>query len=75
MEYKILKRVTKNYDEKFSKERQTNEIHLSVGGVKVFITEQQMGCALNKPHIMIWVPNGYSYCMDFDTFIKNAIRL
>lgn len=70
MNYKVLKRVTKNYDEEFSKEQQTDEIEILVGDVIINITEQQCGMKV-KPHVRIYAKD-YLYSMDFDTFIKNA---
>ena len=70
MNYKVLKRVTKNYDEEFSKEQQTDEIEILVGDVVINITEQQCGMKV-EPHVRIYAKD-YLYSMDFDTFIKNA---
>lgn len=70
MRYEVLKRVTRNFEEKFSKEKQTNEIHININGFDIFITEQQCGHLISEPHVTIFVPNGYSYGMDFNTFIK-----
>lgn len=70
MRYEVLKRVTRNFEEKFSKEKQTNEIHININGFDIFITEQQCGYLISEPHVTIFVPNGYSYGMDFNTFIK-----
>ena len=82
MKYKFFKRITRNYEEKFSKEKKTDEIHIDVNGVKIYITEHQCGYSLDKPYVTIFIPKEYSnyngigsYSMDFDTFIKKAIDL
>lgn len=75
MKYRFLKRVTKNYDEKFSKEKKTDEIRLNVNGVVISIAEHQVGIPLDEPYIHISIPNGYSYGMDFNTFVKKLTTL
>ena len=75
MKYKVLKRVTRNYDEKFSREKQTDEMHINVRGIGIIITEQQCGHSLSEPHITIYAPNGCVYEMDFNTFINKVTSL
>ena len=82
MKYKVFKRVTRKYEEKFSKEKQTEEIHIKVNGVEIHIAEQQCGYPLDEPHVTIFVPKEYgcydgvdSYSMSFETFIKEATKL
>lgn len=70
MKYEVLKKVTRKFEEKYSKEKKTNEIHININGFDMFITEQQCGMPISEPHITICMPNGYSYSMDFNTFIK-----
>ena len=43
MTYKALKKVTKNYDTKFTKETPTLEMQLTFGNCKIIFTEQQFG--------------------------------
>ena len=75
MKYKVFKRVTRKYEEKFSRERQTDEMHINVNGVEIHIIEQQAGYPLDKAYVHVRIPNGYGYDMDFDTFIKKATKL
>lgn len=74
MKYEVFKRITKKYEEKFSREKQTEEMHIDVNGVEIYITEHQCGYPISEPHITIFAPNGYSYSMDFNTFIKKVTR-
>lgn len=69
MKYKTLKRVTKYYDEKFTKEKETNEIHININDVNIQIIGQQCGNVLNEPYIEI-ITKECSYGMDFNIFIK-----
>lgn len=75
MKYEVFKRVTRKYEEKFSKEKQTDEIHINVNGVEIHIAEQQCGYPISETHVTIFVPNGYSYGMDFNTFVKRLTTL
>lgn len=69
MKYKVFKRVTRKYEEKFSKEKKTDEIHINVNGAKISIAEHQLGSPIDEPYVHISIPNGYSYGMDFNTLI------
>jgi hypothetical protein len=69
MKVKTLKKV-KDYDSIYNKEIETKEIELTITDKRIFITEQQCGMDLNKPHIIIQVDSCTSYEMDFDEFIK-----
>ena len=70
MKYQFFKRATKSYEEKFSRVKKTKEIRIDVDGIVISISEHQLGIPLNEPHVYISIPNGYSYSMDFNTFIK-----
>ena len=43
MKYRALKKITKNYDTKFTKETSTREMHLTFGNCDIHIIEQQYG--------------------------------
>ena len=74
MKYQILKRVTKDYEEVFTKERKIEEIHISIKDVDITITEQQLGNKFNEAEIIIDLPNNYTYVMDWSTFIKKITQ-
>lgn len=78
MFYKVLKRVTKGFDEIFTKEKQTHEIHLRIGDSIIHITEQQVGSVFSPPHppqIEIYVPDKQcSYGMDYNTFLEKITK-
>ena len=52
MQYRALKKVTKNYDTKYTKETFTRELHLTFGNCKIYISEQQYGVT-HTPHVDI----------------------
>ena len=57
MTYKTLKKVTKNYDTKFTKETSTLEMQLTFGNCKIIFTEQQFG-QRHYPQVYIMTSNG-----------------
>lgn len=71
MNYKALKRVTKNYDAKFSREQKTDEIEITIGDIVINIAEQQYG--VKTPPYVYLTTKDCTYQMSFETFIKNAI--
>lgn len=69
MKYKAFKKFnTKNYDEIYTKEKETKAIKIEVDGTIILIEEQQFGSPI-KPHITIFHENG-SYSMNFSTLIE-----
>ena len=53
MEYRALKKITKNYDTKYTKVAKTREMHLKFGGhCDIHIIEQQYG-AVHSPQLEI----------------------
>ena len=71
MKYKIYKNTTKNYQDKFTEEKEAKEINIDVGGIKIDITEHQLGMELNEPYIYINIPEqSTTYSMTFEWFIK-----
>lgn len=78
MIYKVLKRVTKNFEEIFSKEKQTHEIQLKIGDSQIYITEQQCGSVFSPPHpphIEIYVPEKkITYGMDYNDFLDKISK-
>ncbi len=56
MKYRVLKKITKDYDTKYTKETTTQEIHLTFGSCEIHISEQQYGIT-HSPHVHIVVPN------------------
>lgn len=69
MRYKALKKVTKDYDEIWSKERETDEIQINTHGVEIDITEQQVGVPLQQPYVNIYI-DGITYSMNWDVFLN-----
>lgn len=78
MIYKVLKRVTKGFEEIFTKEKQTQEIHLKIGDSRIYITEQQVGDVFSPPHpphIEIYVPEKQiTYGMDYNAFLDKISK-
>ena len=70
MKYKVFKRCGKYYDEIFTKEKETKEIHIELDGVTIHISEQQIGMPLDQPQVFISVKSGLSYSMALSTLIK-----
>lgn len=69
MKYKTLKRITKYYDEIWSKERAADEIQINTHGVEIDITEQQVGVPLPQPNVNIYI-DGITYSMNWDVFLS-----
>jgi hypothetical protein len=57
MTYKALKKVTKNYDTKFTKETSTLEMQLTFGNCKIIFSEQQFG-ERHFPQVYIMTSKG-----------------
>lgn len=57
MIYKALKKITKNYDTKFTKETSTLEMQLTFGNCKIVFTEQQFG-ERHFPQVYIMTSKG-----------------
>jgi hypothetical protein len=69
MRYKTLKRITKYYDEIWSKERAADEIQINTHGVEIDITEQQVGVPLPQPNVNIYI-DGITYSMNWNVFLS-----
>lgn len=67
MTYRTLKKITKNYDTKFTKETSTREMHLTFGNCEIHIIEQQYG-VVHSPQIEI-VTSKCTYCMSLNDLI------
>jgi hypothetical protein len=52
MKYRALKKITKNYDTKYTKEASTREMHLTFGNCNIRIIEQQYG-VVHTPQVEI----------------------
>ena len=70
MKYKAFKKCTKNYEEIYTKEKETKEIHIELDGIIICITEHQLGLPIKEPYVNIIVEDGWSYGMDLSEFIK-----
>lgn len=70
MKYRAFKRCTKGFEEIYTKEKETKEIHIDLDGIKIRITEHQLGLPIKEPWVDIVVKDGWSYGMDFSEFIK-----
>lgn len=77
MRYKALKRVTKGYDEIFTKNKETDEIHVVIGGssaeIDIYIINQQCGRQLDTPQIILSNKNG-SYEIKLEELINKLIK-
>ena len=74
MKYKTLNQVTKDYEEKFSKNKQTDEIHVTtINGIEIDIIEQQCGHLLNEAYIRITTEQ-CSYGMSLKDLVKQLNR-
>lgn len=74
MKYKTFK-CMRNFDELFTREKETKEIQIEIDEVKVGITEHQFGLPINKPYVNITIKGKGVWSMDFSTFIKKAINM
>jgi hypothetical protein len=67
MTYRALKKITKNYDTKFTKETSTREMHLTFGNCDIHIIEQQYGHT-HTPQLEI-VTSKCTYCISLNDLI------
>jgi hypothetical protein len=67
MTYRALKKITKNYDTKFTKESSTREMHLTFGNCDIHIIEQQYG-VVHSPQVEI-VTSKCTYCISLNDLI------
>ena len=73
MKYQTFKKFReKDYNEIYTKEKETKSIIIDVDGVYIRIDEQQFGSPI-KPHIEISV-KGCSYCMNVSELIKRLSK-
>ena len=71
MKYKTLKRITRKFDQVYSKQKETKEITIELDdNTTLYITEHQMGTPIKEPYITIGIEDRGSYSMDLSTFIK-----
>ena len=71
MKYRAFKKCTKDYDEKFTREKETKELQIDIKDrILIHFEEHQLGIDLNEPHVDIAISGGYSYSMDLSEFIK-----
>ena len=52
MQYRALKKITKNYSTKYTKMAETREVHLTFGNCEIHIIEQQYG-VVHPPQLEI----------------------
>lgn len=75
MKYRAFKKCTKDYDEKFTREKETKELQIDIKDrIIIHFEEHQLGMDLNEPHVDIAIPGGYSYGMDLSEFIKRITQ-
>ena len=75
MKYRAFKKCTKDYDEEFTREKETKELQIQIGDkFALYIEEHQMGIDLTEPHIEFVVSGKGSYSMDLSEFIKLITR-
>lgn len=67
MKYRTLKKITKNYDTKYTKEAETREMHLTFGRCNIHIIEQQYGVS-HSPQLEI-VTSKATYCISLNDLI------
>lgn len=71
MLYRVVKRVKKNFDEVYTREKQTSEICIDFGDVKIEIIESDLGRKVT-PYVFIRTKS-CTYSADLDTFVKRCI--
>lgn len=75
MKYRAFKKCTKDYDEKFTREKETKELQIDIKDkIRIHFEEHQLGMDLNEPHVTFHIPGGYSYSMDLSEFIKRITQ-
>ena len=67
MKYRALKKITKDYDTKYTKAAETREMHLTFGNCDVHIIEQQYGVT-HSPQLEI-VTSKATYCISLNDLI------
>lgn len=70
MKYRAFRKCTKDFEEIYTKEKETKELEIELDGITIWITEHQLGMPIDKPYIEISVKNGMTYGMDLSTLIK-----
>ena len=73
MKYKAFKKITKLYEEIFTKEKETKELAIDLNKISIYIAEHQFGIPLEEPHVEICIKGICSYSMDLSTFIKKIM--
>lgn len=75
MKYRAFKKCTKDYDEKFTREKETKELQIDIKDrIVIHFEEHQLGIDLNEPHVDIAISGGYSYSMDLSELIKRITQ-
>lgn len=70
MKYKAFRKCTKDFEEIYTKEKETKELAIELDGIKIWITEHQFDKPIKEPYIEIAIKNGNHYYMDLMEFIK-----
>ena len=70
MKYRAFRKCTKDYEEIYTKEKETKELQIELDGIKIYITEHQVGIPIKEPHVEILIKNECGYSMDLSTLIK-----
>lgn len=70
MKYKVFKKCNKNYEEIYTREKETKEVQLDLDKVRILITEHQCGIPTGETWIEIAVKDkSTTYCMSLTSFI------
>ena len=69
MKFRAFKKC-KNYEDIFTKEKETKELQIELDGIKVLIIEHQFGSLLKEPYVEISIKDDCSYGMVLSEFIK-----
>lgn len=69
MKYRVFKKC-KDYEDIYSKEKETKELQIELDGIKIYIMEHQFGMPIKEPYMEIVIKDGWSYSMNLSQFIK-----
>lgn len=71
MKVKLYKKTTKDYDDIFTKPKETKEIQMEINDYIISIQEHQLGMDLDEPWVILrHKEDGYVMSMSFSLLIK-----
>lgn len=69
MKFRAFKKC-KNYEDIYTKEKETKELQIELNGIIIYITEHQFGRPIKEPYVEITIKDDCSYGMDLSQLIK-----